>query len=235
MKRCCRCKEERPLAEFKRSKATKDGFHPECKTCRKARYEANREQNLAYRRRYYEENREAQLAYAKKYGRTERAQESQRRLREARAGRLPENPTPGELRARDWYLAYQTKNRDRLLERSRQWYETNREAYNAYARQKQAEYRQNNPGWNSAQIQKRKARKLGNGGTFTAEQWQTLKARFEHTCLRCGKREPEITLQPDHVVPLTRGGSNGIENIQPLCGSCNCRKYAKHIDYRPHP
>ena len=36
----------------------------------------------------------------------------------------------------------------------------------------------------------------------------------------------------DHVVPLKLGGANTVDNVQPLCGSCNCKKHLKIIDYR---
>ena len=31
---------------------------------------------------------------------------------------------------------------------------------------------------------------------------------------------------------MTRGGSDEIGNIQPLCGSCNRKKFVSSIDYR---
>ena len=41
-----------------------------------------------------------------------------------------------------------------------------------------------------------------------------------------------VVLEADHVVPLTRGGSDDISNSQPLCGSCNRRKFVDTVDYR---
>lgn len=48
--------------------------------------------------------------------------------------------------------------------------------------------------------------------------------------LKCGIFLSALT--PDHVVPLSRGGTNYIDNIQPLCGPCNSQKHAKTIDFR---
>lgn len=74
--------------------------------------------------------------------------------------------------------------------------------------------------------QKRNAR-----GYFSFQEWQTLKAQYNWTCPCCKKREPKIKLTVDHIIPLSKGGSNNIENIQPLCGSCNSRKWTKTIKY----
>jgi hypothetical protein len=44
-------------------------------------------------------------------------------------------------------------------------------------------------------------------------------------CARCGSREK---LEYDHIVPVSKGGSNTARNIELLCESCN-RKKSNHI------
>jgi 5-methylcytosine-specific restriction endonuclease McrA len=79
---------------------------------------------------------------------------------------------------------------------------------------------------------RRQQRLLMNGGNFTAAEWRALKKAQGHRCLACGRKEPEIRLTVDHVKAVSKGGSNGIENVQGLCGRCNLRKYVREIDYR---
>ncbi len=67
------------------------------------------------------------------------------------------------------------------------------------------------------------------GGEFTAQDWLDLCNRYDNRCLCCGEQKP---LTVDHVIPLSKGGTNTIDNIQPLCLSCNSSKGAKEIDYR---
>ena len=61
-------------------------------------------------------------------------------------------------------------------------------------------------------------------GSFTDSEWRNLLERFDYKCAECGRKEPEIKLTVDHFLPLSKGGSNYISNIQPLCKSCNSRK-----------
>jgi 5-methylcytosine-specific restriction endonuclease McrA len=75
----------------------------------------------------------------------------------------------------------------------------------------------------------RRARQILAEGQFTMEEWELLKREYHHRCPSCGKSEPFIQLTVDHIIPLIKGGSNWIWNIQPLCGSCNSSKCAKTI------
>src|SRR3990167_5297241 len=87
------------------------------------------------------------------------------------------------------------------------------------------------PHYKSFYQKRRVIRKMQNGGSHNINEWETLKAQYNWTCPCCHKSEPEIKLSEDHIIPLSKGGSDNIQNIQPLCLTCNIKKSTKVIKY----
>ncbi len=62
MKTCSKCKFKQPSKNFDRWSSTKDGFHPQCKICRReyqsAWYFKNRQRLLAKMKKWHKDNPE---------------------------------------------------------------------------------------------------------------------------------------------------------------------------------
>ena len=53
---------------------------------------------------------------------------------------------------------------------------------------------------------------------------QQLMRRQGNTCVYCGYRRTAPSFDIDHMIPVVRGGSNHISNLQVICRPCNQRK-----------
>ena len=54
-------------------------------------------------------------------------------------------------------------------------------------------------------------------------------ARDNYTCQKCGASlydEPNLLLEVDHIIPVSKGGKTVINNLQTLCWKCNRQKAA---------
>lgn len=67
----------------------------------------------------------------------------------------------------------------------------------------------------------RRARLRGAEGSHTLEEWEEVKKHHGYRCVYCGTDE---NITKDHIIPLTKGGTDYIDNIQPLCHNCNSSK-----------
>lgn len=205
---CKGCGVEKDLAAFYAAARNLDGRMGKCKSCVKSSVRENRrirEQKYAE----YERSRanlphrvEARRKYHEEH--KEEIATYKRAWTKANSDRMA-----------SYKRAYYEQNREEVIARSKEWVENNLE--------KVKQFKANNS-------RKRRAAKHESCGNFTAVEFKELCERYGNRCLSCGAAD--IALEADHVVPLTRGGSDDIDNIQPLCGACNRSKFVKIIDYR---
>jgi 5-methylcytosine-specific restriction enzyme A len=53
--------------------------------------------------------------------------------------------------------------------------------------------------------------------------------RDGYKCVFCGRNSKEVTLEIDHIIPFSCGGSNKSDNLQTLCFDCNRGKGAREL------
>ncbi len=50
--------------------------------------------------------------------------------------------------------------------------------------------------------------------------------RYQFTCVICGRSGKGVKLEVDHRLPVSKGGTNSLDNLQTLCFECNRGKRA---------
>jgi 5-methylcytosine-specific restriction endonuclease McrA len=113
---------------------------------------------------------------------------------------------------REWKRVYYQKNKKKIDTQNKEWRLKNLDAWRVL---------------NAAGCRRRQYRLRGAIGSHTTKEWENLKRIYDSTCPKCLRSEPFIKLTEDHKIPLSLGGSNNIDNIQPLCTSCNSAKRNK--------
>ncbi len=112
--------------------------------------------------------------------------------------------------------AYRAENRELVAKRTREWRLTSgysQGEYKAGRRIAYASYEQN-----------RRSLSMSAAGGFTPTQWQARLDYYSGKCIYCGSSE---SIEIEHRIPLSRGGTNWPANLVPACKSCNCKKGTK--------
>ena len=217
----------KPLSEFHPARLlgmpVGDGYKSRCRDCwnaqKRAERAANPEKHRETARKYVEANKEhiQNLKRSHQQANSERYAEIDRKWKETHREEI------------------NSKARERRQEDIEHYREIGRNSYERHAEERRKyslEYYKLHPEKSVAATNRRRALKYAAKETHTEEEWQELKAFYNFKCLCCGQQEPDIKLTRDHVIPLTQGGSDSIDNVQPLCARCNSKKNNKHIDYR---
>ena len=203
LKVCTKCGQEKPASAFASRKNRRSGLQSACRECDQSRgrdyYAANRTQRSAHIRAYNAEHKKALAGYAAQWRAANR---------EAIAARM---------------AAYYQANREKRDAYRKAYRAAHREADRAYA----VVYDLAHPEAVRDRNRRRRALKAGAEGTHTAEDVQGQYDRQKGKCFYCRKKLGK-KYHVDHVTPLSKGGSDGPENLVIACGPCNLTKHAKH-------
>jgi len=149
-------------------------------------------------------------------------------------------------------IKYSEKNTEKLAKLQSNWRKLQRELNTDYIKRQRAlsrkyckenkkklqkyqiEYRKKNRDKILEYNRKRLLLKKNISGQHTKQEWEDLKKHNYNKCAQCGIKEKELKkiwkhtnfnkLTKDHIIPISLGGTDFIDNIQPLCISCNSSK-----------
>src|ERR1019366_3922237 len=124
--------------------------------------------------------------------------------------------TQEEKRAKD--RVYRVWWRKTFPEKHKEQQAKYRKAHPERDRAKSLRWAKNNPEKHNAKHHRRRTALSGAGGSYTKTEWLDLCKKYDYRCLCCNRRRK---LTADHVIPVDKDGTSNIDNIQPLCMSCN--------------
>ena len=255
LKICSHCKMILPLEKFNKNKKQKDGFSRICKNCNsiygKKHYEQNKDDIKAKSKKYKEENCQYYKEYLKQYRcihpnlNKDYYNEHKERIQQLKKDKWPEYYEKNKDRLLQYQKQYRADNADLCKERSKKYRELHREEILKKHKEYRDTHREERKRWlNSesgraserASRHKRRALILKNGGSFTKDEIISALQFFDYMCPYTG--EPlEDSYHLDHIVALSKGGTNYIWNIVPCNSVANLSKGNKDMVewYRKQP
>jgi len=218
---CTQCNEEKPITEFYKNKVSKDFHKTQCKKC----YNSNRED---YKKSYYELNKEKLAESSKVYRELNKEKVSERFKSWYEANK--------EYRA-EYDKIRRSKNKEVIAIQKKAWNEANKERnaevgkiYRENNRERlasnQKAWCKENPEQRALHYRNRRARRKLAPGRHTSADITNLYSLQKGKCACC-LTSIKKGYQIDHIVALSKGGSNDKYNLQLLCAPCNQRKHAK--------
>lgn len=148
------------------------------------------------------------------------------------------NPGRNSANAKAWREA----NPEKSKASNRAWADANPEAKRAYCkayrasnlercRAREKDWRTANHSRVLANNRNREALQKNACGNHSAEDVEAILKAQRHKCAMC-RASVKKSRHVDHIMPLSKGGSNWPSNLQALCPNCNVRKQDKDpIDF----
>lgn len=212
--------------------------HPEAQLANARKWvEANRQKTRDAANAWYAANRDTVNAKKREARKADPAPFREMDKKRVRVY-SPEVRKRGFLKHREKVLAdckkYQKEHRAERSAYLRKWCKKNTEKHREHSRKGNKMWRERHPDlakqkW-SIDSHKRRACKIGNGGTHTHEEWIARVIFNEWKCFYCLRELTITSVTKDHYLPLVKGGTDFADNLVPSCSHCNSRKGSKIIE-----
>lgn len=224
MKQCTKCKVKKPLSEFHKNKASKDGLASNCKECRRVTCKRYRDKT-GYMKTYYDNNKTAIRNTQKEYYENNK---------ESILVKQKEYKKLNKYYYLNKSKEYYTKNREYCLLKIKEYQEENKEIVNQrklkWAKEnpdkiKEAtkKYNKNNKNKKAFYQSKRRAMKL----QATPKWSESDRIQLIYEKAKWLESLTGIKYHIDHIVPLKSDKVCGLHvwsNLQILSVEDNCRK-----------
>lgn len=136
---------------------------------------------------------------------------------------------------------YKLENKEHCIEYRKKYYAENKESILAVGakyradnpeaqKARNARWAKANPEKCAAKTRRRRALKLNAEGSHTKQDIEKLFTLQKGKCASCTIKlikSGKNVFHVDHIMPLTKGGGDGPDNLQLLCPGCNIKKNAK--------
>jgi len=201
MKKCSKCGDTKPMEIefFQPRKENRDGFSGKCRKCMAEYNRKYRKKNIVAIKKHLKDNAVFIAAREKvkrgRPGKREIASENYKIYR-------VENKSAIAARNRIWAI----ENKEHVSKIRKVYIHNNLEKFRIYCHNRRSKIRS-------------KIRSLPH--TLIISQWKKIKMDFNEMCAYCGKSD-KLTME--HFRPVTKLGEFTINNILPVCGSCNSSK-----------
>lgn len=251
LKICSKCKRELPYESFSKNSSSKDGYNSYCKECYKEYRTEHKDELSRKEKEWRENNKEHKSEVGKKYYQKnkEKISARQKEYNAAHQEEISLNKKIYRENNKEQILLkekeYRDSHKEEIKEKQKMYYLLNRlnrleysmKYYNEHIEEIR-KYRSSESGKAIDKRNKNKRRALinGNGGTFSIQDVRDLLDFFDNKCAYTG--EPLVpSYHLDHVVALSKGGTNYIWNLVPSNPFPNLSKNANDMEswYRQQP
>lgn len=209
--------ERRRIEKRLKQKKYRENNPEKVKQSKQQDYDKNKDKYCAYQKQYREDNQEYLQQY---WSRFYELNQDTIRERSRIASQKRRDMFPEEMKA--YQKQYQLANKEALRQQAKEYRQNNFEQVSA--REKQ---------WCKANPDKKRVTRKASAvnrrkapGRITGKDVSDLHQINDDTCAYC-LNPLSVKSHLDHVLPLSRGGCNQIDNIVVSCADCNLHKGTK--------